>query len=95
MPVFVGTLLIATIAMVVAVPIGLFVGDLPGRIRHRPRARARVKPLLEILAGIPTVVYGFFAVLTVAPGLREAGEALGIDIVARTARSPPAASWAS
>jgi phosphate transport system permease protein len=76
-PVFLGTLLIATIAMAVAVPIGLFTaiylveyaGD---------RLRRTVKPALEILAGIPSVVYGFFAVLTVAPAIRDAGSLLGI-----------------
>jgi phosphate transport system permease protein len=47
--------------------------------------RAIVKPLLEILAGIPTVVYGFFAALTVAPYLRELGTALGLDVASESA----------
>ncbi|MDM7459593.1 MAG: ABC transporter permease subunit [Paracoccus sp. (in: a-proteobacteria)] len=47
--------------------------------------RAVVKPVLELLAGIPTVVYGFFAILTVAPALRAWGAALGIPIAPNTA----------
>jgi phosphate transport system permease protein len=76
-PVFLGTLVISTIAMAIAIPTGIFTaiylieyaGD---------RTRALVKPMLEILAGVPTVVYGFFAVLTVAPAIRQAGGLLGI-----------------
>ena len=71
-PLFVGTLLITTIAMLVAAPIGLmsaiYLSDYAA-----PRFRAFAKPILEILAGIPTVVYGFFAALTVAPFIRRAG----------------------
>ena len=50
-----------------------------------PHLRATVKPLLEILAGIPTVVYGFFAALTVAPFLRELGESIGLDVASESA----------
>jgi phosphate transport system permease protein len=77
-PLFVGTLLITAIAMIVAAPIGLmsaiYLSDYAG-----PRFRAFAKPILEILAGIPTVVYGFFAALTVAPFIRRAGEAIGLS----------------
>jgi len=78
-PLFTGTLLIATISMFVAVPIGLlsaiYMAD------YAPRnVRAVMKPTLEVLAGIPTVVYGFFAALTVAPFVREAGAAFGLDV---------------
>ena len=76
-PVFLGTLLIATIAMVVAVPIGLFTAVFLVEYADE-RLRKVVKPVLEILAGIPSVVYGFFAVLTVAPAVRSAGSAMGI-----------------
>ena len=76
-PLFVGTLLITAIAMLVAAPIGLmsaiYLSDYAGA-----RFRAIAKPVLEILAGIPTVVYGFFAALTVAPFIRRAGEAIGL-----------------
>lgn len=78
-PVFLGTLLIAAIAMSVATPIGLFTAIYLVEFAG-PKTRATVKPLLEILAGIPTVVYGFFAVLTVAPALREFGGMLGLAV---------------
>jgi phosphate transport system permease protein len=78
-PVFTGTLLIATIAMLVATPIGLFTAIYLVEYAD-DRIRAVVKPVMEILAGIPTVVYGFFAVLTVAPAVRQFGGTLGIVI---------------
>ena len=83
-PLFAGTLLITLIAMVVAVPIGLFSAIWMSEYAH-PRVRAIAKPLLEILAGVPTVVYGFFAALTVAPALRGAGAALGLDVASESA----------
>jgi phosphate transport system permease protein len=76
-PVFLGTLVIATIAMVIATPIGLFTAIYLTEYASE-RTRAIVKPAMEILAGVPTVVYGFFAVLTVAPAIRSAGGLLGI-----------------
>ena len=82
-PLFTGTLLIMLIAMLVAGPIGLFAGDLHGGIRHAARSAPCVKPVLEILAGMPTVVLGFFAALTVAPS----SAFLGAD--ARRSMSPP------
>jgi len=66
LPLFAGTLLIAVIAMCVAVPIGLYSAIYLAEYAQ-PKTRAIAKPALEILAGIPTVVYGFFAALTVAP----------------------------
>ena len=83
-PVFVGTLLITLIAMVVAVPVGLmsaiYLSDYASA-----RVRSVVKPVLEILAGIPTVVYGFFAALTIAPAVRRMGEQLGLDVASESA----------
>ncbi|KAA3632363.1 MAG: phosphate ABC transporter permease subunit PstC [Proteobacteria bacterium] len=83
-PLFTGTLLISFIAMVVAVPIGLmsaiYLSEYAG-----PRLRAIAKPVLEILAGIPTVVYGFFAALTVAPFLRDSGSLIGLDVSSESA----------
>ena len=76
-PVFTGTLLIATIAMLVATPIGIFTAIYLVEYAN-DRVRSIVKPIMEILAGIPTVVYGFFAVLTVAPAIRSFGGMLGI-----------------
>lgn len=83
-PVFAGTLLIALIAMTVAVPVGLYSAIYLTEYAH-PKVRATVKPIMEILAGIPTVVYGFFAVLTVAPALRNFGEMIGVPIAPNSA----------
>jgi phosphate transport system permease protein len=83
-PLFVGTLLISVLAMLVAVPVGLMAAVYMSE--YMPAAlRAVVKPLLEILAGIPTVVYGFFAALTVAPLVRDIGESLGLQVAAQSA----------
>jgi phosphate transport system permease protein len=81
---FVGTLLISAIAMLVAVPIGLMIAIYLSEYANR-KVRASVKPLLEVLAGVPTVVYGFFAALTVAPLLRQAGVSLGLDVSSESA----------
>jgi phosphate transport system permease protein len=78
-PVFTGTILIATIAMLVATPIGLFTAIYLVEYAN-DTVRKIVKPIMEILAGVPTVVYGFFAVLTVAPAIREFGGTLGIAV---------------
>jgi phosphate transport system permease protein len=83
-PLFAGTLLIAGIAMVVAAPIGLMTAIYLSE--YAPRSiRGVAKPLLEILAGIPTVVYGFFAALVVAPEIRQFGEALGMTVASESA----------
>jgi len=83
-PLFAGTFLITAVAMAVAVPVGLFSAFYLSEYASR-RVRGVVKPVLEILAGIPTVVYGFFAALTVAPSVRRAGEALGLDVAPESA----------
>jgi phosphate transport system permease protein len=83
-PLFAGTLLISGIAMLVAVPVGLMSAIYLSEYASR-RFRAYAKPLLEILAGIPTVVYGYFAALTVAPLLRGLGEALGLGVASESA----------
>jgi phosphate transport system permease protein len=75
-PLFVGTFLIMLIAMAVAGPIGLYSAIYLSEYAG-PRTRTWVKPLLEILAGVPTVVYGFFAALTVGPLFRSAFNGLG------------------
>lgn len=77
-PVFTGTLLIAALAMLFATPVGLFTAIYLTEYASE-RVRAIVKPILEILAGVPTVVYGFFAVLTVAPAIRSAGNGIGLE----------------
>jgi phosphate transport system permease protein len=83
-PLFAGTLLISFIAMVVAVPIGLFSAIYLAEYAPA-KVRKYVKPLLEVLAGVPTVVYGFFAVTTVGPALRVAGEAMGLPVAGESA----------
>jgi len=83
-PVLTGTLLIAAIALAVAVPVGLasaiYLAEYAGK-----RFRAVVKPVIEVLSGVPTVVYGFFAILVVAPAIREFGVQLGLDIAPNSA----------
>ncbi len=83
-PLFTGTLLITLIAMLVALPIGLFSAIYMAEFAS-PRIRNTIKPILEILAGVPTVVYGFFAALTVAPALRSFGEFLGLNVASESA----------
>ena len=83
-PIFAGTLLITLIAMAVAVPIGLFSAVYMSEYAT-PRIRATAKPVLEVLAGVPTVVYGFFAALTVAPFFRGFGESLGLSVSSESA----------
>jgi phosphate transport system permease protein len=83
-PLFTGTLLISGLAMLVAVPVGLMSAIYLSEYASR-RFRAYAKPMLEILAGIPTVVYGYFAALTVAPLLRGFGESLGLDVASESA----------
>ena len=83
-PLFAGTFMIAAIAMLIATPVGLmsavYLSEYAG-----PRLRATLKPALEILAGIPTVVYGFFATLTVAPLIRDLGTELGLRVSSESA----------
>ncbi|WYD82300.1 MAG: phosphate ABC transporter permease subunit PstC [Candidatus Electrothrix gigas] len=83
-PVMAGTFMITAIAMFVAVPVGLlsavYLSEYAGKT-----FRALVKPLLEILAGIPTVVYGFFAALVVAPFIRQTGTLIGLDVSSESA----------
>ncbi len=83
-PIFAGTALISLIAMAVAAPVGLLSAVYLAEYAN-PRFRAYAKPLLEILAGIPTVVYGFFAALTVAPFLRDSGAVLGLSVASESA----------
>ncbi len=83
-PLFAGTLLITLIAMLIAAPVGLMAAIYMSEYASS-RARDIIKPCLEILAGIPTVVYGFFAALTVAPFFRNIGDANGIAISSESA----------
>ncbi|AQA18827.1 phosphate ABC transporter permease subunit PstC [Halioglobus japonicus] len=83
-PLLVGTLLISAVAMLIAVPVGLMSAIYLSEYATR-RFRAVTKPVLEILAGVPTVVYGFFAALTVAPFIRNLGESLGLTVASESA----------
>lgn len=83
-PLFAGTLLISGLAMLVAAPVGLMAAIYLSEYASR-RVRGYAKPLLEILAGIPTVVYGYFAALTVGPILRAAGESFGFSVSSESA----------
>lgn len=77
-PLFTGTLMISFIAMCIAAPIGLMSAIYLAEYAS-PTVRNIVKPVLEILAGIPTVVYGFFAALTAAPFIRDVAHAVGFS----------------
>ena len=83
-PLLTGTLLISLIAMIVATPLGLYSAVYLAEYA-KPKTRNYVKPLLELLAGIPTVVYGFFAALVVAPIIRATGSGVGFDISSESA----------
>ncbi len=84
LPVMLGTLVITVIALVIAVPVGLMSAIYLNEFAPR-KFRTVAKPLLEILAGVPTVVYGFFAILVVAPAIRNFGQLLGLDVSPNTA----------
>ena len=83
-PLFAGTLLITLVAMLVAVPIGLFSAIYMVEYAN-PTVRTIAKPIIEILAGVPTVVYGAFAALTVAPFIRDSGAMIGLDVASESA----------
>jgi len=83
-PLVTGTLLITVIAMLIAGPIGLFAAIYMAEYAS-PRFRSLAKPVLEILAGIPTVVLGFFAALSLAPWIRETGQLLGLNVASESA----------
>ena len=83
-PLFAGTFFIALIAMCVAIPIGLLSGIYISEYGSR-KFRVYAKPTIEILAGIPTVVYGFFAALTVGPFLKSVGDSIGLEVSAESA----------
>ena len=83
-PLIVGTMLISVIAMAVAIPIGLLTAIYLSEFAD-VRTRDTIKPALEFLAGIPTVVYGFFAVVTLGPMLRDLGSLAGLSISSESA----------
>lgn len=84
LPLLSGTLMITAIAMLVAVPVGLMAAIYLSQYAPR-QLRAVAKPIIEILAGIPTIVFGFFALVTVGPFLRDFGGLIGLSISATSA----------
>ena len=88
-PVFWGTIMVSAVAMTVALPIGILAAIYMAEYATRG-IRTVIKPLLEILAGIPTIVYGFFAVLVVSPLLREFGASIGLAVSPTAAIVPGA-----
>jgi len=83
-PVFMGTFLVTLIAMAVAAPLGLYAAVYLS-IYASAGFRSWAKPVLEVLAGVPSVVYGYFAVITLAPFLRAGGEMIGLSIASESA----------
>jgi phosphate transport system permease protein len=88
-PVFWGTIMVSAVALFVALPIGILSAIYMAEYATGS-VRTAVKPLLEILAGIPTIVYGFFAVLVVSPLLRGLGALIGLDVSPTAAIVPGA-----
>ncbi len=78
LPIFAGTFMITAIALMVAIPAGvgaaIYMSEYASKVH-----RNILKPVLEVLAGIPTVVYGFFAALTVAPAIVSLCESIGLE----------------
>lgn len=77
-PIFTGTFMITLISLLVAVPIGVYSAVYLAEYASS-ETRAMAKPMLETLAGIPTVVYGFFAAITVAPFVVMVCESIGLE----------------
>lgn len=86
-PIFAGTFMITAIAMMVAVPVGLFSAIYMSEYASHT-ARAKLKPMLEILAGIPTVVYGFFAAITISPLIVKLAAVFGLEADYTNALAP-------
>lgn len=87
LPIFTGTFVITAIALAVAIPVGLFSAVFMTEYAT-PKVRSWVKPILEILAGIPTVVYGFFAAITVSPLIVKLAAMVGLEADYTNALSP-------
>jgi phosphate transport system permease protein len=83
-PLLVGSFMITLIALLVAVPVGLMAAIYLAEYA-RPTLRAWCKPMLELLAGIPTVVYGYFALVAIAPLVKALGEILGLQVASESA----------
>jgi len=86
-PIFAGTFMITAIAMIIAVPVGLFSAIYMSEYASHSM-RGMLKPMLEILAGIPTVVYGFFAAITISPLIVQLAHAVGLEADYTNALAP-------
>ncbi|WP_343595119.1 phosphate ABC transporter permease subunit PstC [Acinetobacter sp.] len=84
LPLLWGTIMVSAIALLVAIPVGLMIAIYLAEYAS-PRFRAFAKPTIEILAGIPTIVYGVFALMFVGPFFRQMGDRIGVDINATSA----------
>ena len=84
LPLLWGTLMVSGIALLVAVPIGLLIAIYLAEYASQ-RLRSWAKPIIEVLAGIPTIVYGVFALMIIGPFFKMVGESVGIDINATSA----------
>ncbi|MFT4021922.1 MAG: phosphate ABC transporter permease subunit PstC, partial [Acinetobacter sp.] len=84
LPLLWGTLMISVIALLVSIPVGLMIAIYLAEYAA-PRLRSFAKPVIEILAGIPTIVYGVFALMVVGPFFKQIGDAIGLDINATSA----------
>ena len=83
-PLMTGTALISCIALAIAAPLGVYSAVYLSEYA-KASSRAFLKPALEILAGIPTVVYGFFAAIVIAPAIRDFGALAGLDVASSSA----------
>ncbi|MEB3766195.1 phosphate ABC transporter permease subunit PstC [Acinetobacter sp. MD2] len=84
LPLLWGTLMVSAIALLVSIPVGLMIAIYLAEYAS-PRFRALTKPTIEILAGIPTIVYGVFALMVAGPFLKQIGYYIGLDINATSA----------
>lgn len=84
LPLLWGTVMVSVIALLVAVPIGLMIAIYLAEYAS-PRFRAWAKPIIEVLAGIPTIVYGVFALMILGPFLKSVGAMMGVNINATSA----------
>ncbi|WP_089604831.1 phosphate ABC transporter permease subunit PstC [Acinetobacter piscicola] len=84
LPLLWGTLMVSGIALLVAVPLGLMIAIYLAEYAS-PRFRSWAKPTIEVLAGIPTIVYGVFAIMVIGPVFKILGNAIGIEVNATSA----------
>ncbi|AMW78406.1 ABC transporter permease [Acinetobacter sp. TGL-Y2] len=84
LPLLWGTLMVSGIALLVAVPLGLMIAIYLAEYAS-PSFRSWAKPAIEVLAGIPTIVYGVFALMVIGPFLKMMGESIGLEINATSA----------